>query len=111
MRPRALTIRLVALIVLLTAVSDYSEFDRVDPTAPMNSAGAEAIGDLVRQTPKPASLRTTALPDDQCLFCSPWIQPQPPALTRISLSSRVTQSPKTSLLSSDPILIERPPRA
>jgi len=110
MRFRPLLIRLVALIVLLTAASDYSHFDQVDPAAPMNSAGVEAIG-LVPRTPAPASLHTTNQPDDQCLFCSPWTQSQPPALSRISLSSPVTQSPQASLLFSDPILIELPPKA
>src|ERR1700735_4290221 len=108
MQPRPIPIRLVALIVLLTAASDYSNFDRVDLYAPMNSAGPESIGDLASRTPKPVSLHTTNLPDDQCLFCSPWIQPRPPALSRISLSSRLTQNAKTSLPSVDPILIELP---
>jgi hypothetical protein len=111
MRCRPISIRLVALIVLLTAASDYSEFDRVDLSAPMNSAGPESIGDLASRTPKPVSLHATNLPDDQCLFCSPWITPQPPALSRANLSSRLTQSAKTSLASRDPILIELPPRA
>jgi hypothetical protein len=111
MRSRSIFVRLVALIVLLTAASDYSEFDRVDLSAPMNSAGPEAIADLVPRTPPPVSLHTTNLPDDQCLFCSPWIEPQPPTLSRVSLSSRLTQRVKTSLPTSDPLLIELPPKA
>jgi len=82
MRSRAITLRLVALIVLLTSASDYYAFDRLDPSAPMNSAGLEAIPDLVPQTATTANLRTTDLPDDCCLCCSPWIAPQRPALPR-----------------------------
>jgi hypothetical protein len=111
MRSRSIPIRLIALVVLLTAASDYSDFDRVDLSAPMNSAGPETIAELASRTPAPASLRAIDLPDDQCLFCSPWIQPEPPALSRVSLSSRLTKSAKTSLPSGDPIIIELPPRA
>jgi hypothetical protein len=108
---RSIPFRLVALIVLLTAASDYSHFDQVDPCAPMNSAGVEAIVGPAPQSPLTVNLRVINLPDDRCLFCTPWIQPQPPTLSRVILTSRVTQSAKISLPSSDPVLIELPPKA
>ena len=111
MRSRVITIRIVALIVLMTSAADYAAFDRWDPSAPMNSAGLEAIPDLVPETATSLSVRATYLPDDHCLCCSPWIAPQLPALQPASLSSSVTQTAKASLQSSDPILFERPPRA
>src|SRR5580692_4635927 len=111
MRSRSIPIRLIALIVLLTAACDYAEFDRVDLTAPMSSAGLEGLPAPVQPTLTPVRLNTTNLPDDRCLFCSPWIEPQLPALFRVSLASRLTQSAKISLPSIDLALIERPPRA
>jgi hypothetical protein len=108
---QAVTIRAVVLIVLLTSASDYSAFDRFDPSAPMNSAGAQAMPHLVSRTAILASLCTNDLPDDHCLFCSPWIAPQRSVLAQSSLSSAVTQSPKVVLPSSKPMRIERPPRA
>jgi hypothetical protein len=56
MRIQALTMRLVALIVLLTSASDYSAFDRFDPSVPTNSAGLEAIPHLVSKSATRASL-------------------------------------------------------
>jgi hypothetical protein len=112
MRFRSFPIRLVALIVLLTAASDYSDFDIVDMCAPMNSAATEAVTDHVSRTPASPSLRTIAQPDDQCLFCSPWLRPSPPpSLSCVNLSTRLVRSEDTFLPSSDPILIELPPKA
>jgi hypothetical protein len=110
MRFQAVTIRFAALMVLLTSASDYSAFDRFDPSAPMNSAGLEAIRYIVSQTATLARVRTNDLPDDHCLFCSPWIAPRQAVLAQSSLSSALTQSPKVVLPSSQPIRIERPPR-
>jgi hypothetical protein len=103
--------RLVALTVLLTSASDYSAFDRFDPSAPMSSARAEAVTHLVSQPATLASLRTNDLADDHCLFCSPWIASRRSVLAQSSLSAAVTQSPKVVLPSAKPIRIERPPRA
>jgi len=100
MRIQALTMRLVALIVLLTSASDYSAFDRFDPSVPTNSAGLEAIPHLVSKSATRASLHTTDLPDDHCLFCSPWIAPRRSVLAQFSLSSPVAQSPTAALPSS-----------
>jgi hypothetical protein len=110
MNRRVVMIRLIALLVLITAASDYCAFDVWDPSAPMNSAGSEAIGDLVQYSQASVKIRTSELPDDHCLWCSPWIASQRPALQPTSLSSSVTQAAKASLPSSDPILIEHPPR-
>jgi hypothetical protein len=110
MRFQAVTIRMVALIVLLASASDYSAFDRFDPSAPMNAAGLEAIPYLVSRTAALVGLRTNNLPDDHCLFCSPWIAPRRSFLAQSSLSTALTQRPKIVLPSSQPFRIERPPR-
>jgi len=104
-------IRLVALLVLIAAASDYCAFDVWDPAAPMNSAGSEAISDLVPDWQASVKVRTSELPDDHCLCCSPWIASQRPAREPASLSSTLTQAPKAFLPSSDPIVVEHPPRA
>jgi hypothetical protein len=112
MRSQVIAIRLVALIVLLTSAFDYYAFDRWDPSAPMNSAGPEAISAFAPQTAATtASLHTTDLSDDHCLCCSPWIAPPRPVLPRVSVSSSVPQNARAAVPFSDPILIERPPRA
>jgi hypothetical protein len=111
MNQRVVMIRLVALLVLITSASDYCAFDVWDPSAPMSAAGSEAIRDLVQYRQASVKMRPSELPDDHCLCCSPWIAPRRPALPRASLSSTVTQAAKASLPSSDPILIEHPPRA
>jgi len=80
MKSRAIPIRLVALIVLLTSACDYVAFDRWDPSAPMNSMRLEVIPDLVPKTATTVSVHTVDLADDHCLCCSPWIAPQRPAL-------------------------------
>jgi hypothetical protein len=109
MRSWTVTIRLVALIVLLTSAADYSAFDPWDPSAPMNSAGVAVIQCLVPQMGMTAS--ATDLPDDHCLCCSPWIAAKSPALPRAVLSLSAAQSVVADIPSTDPYLIERPPRA
>jgi hypothetical protein len=109
MRSWTVTIRLVALIVLLTSAADYSVFDLWDPSAPMNSAGVAAIQRLVPQTGMTAS--ATESPDDHCFCCSPWIAAKSPELPRAVLSLSAAQSAEADLPSTVPFLIERPPRA
>jgi hypothetical protein len=110
MRSRTIIIRLLALIVLATSAFDYYAFDRWDPSAPMNSAEL-AIHDLAPHTAITVSARTTSSADDNCLCCSPCLQPRRPALPRVHLSSSLIQIVNAWLPSADPILIERPPRA
>src|SRR5712672_867405 len=105
------TIRFVALIVLLAAASDYCAFDWWDLSAPMNSTGPEAIFAPTPHTTATASLHTANSPDDLCLCCSPWITPAQPAVSRSVVSSSITQTTCAPLPLSDPLSIERPPRA
>jgi hypothetical protein len=81
------TIRLVALIVLLTSVSDYWAYDRWDCTAPMNSPGPETMAVIALQKVQTVSLRGASLPDDHCLCCSPLMARSAPVLPLPCLSS------------------------
>ena len=80
MRSGTLTIRLVALAVLLASFSDYWAYDRWDPTAPMNSSGPETVAGLDLHAPSGARLRSANLSDDHCLCCSPLVSPAAPAI-------------------------------
>lgn len=75
MRLGTITIRLVALILLLVSVSDYWAFDQWDATAPMNASGPEAMEVMASQKAQTARLHSAALPDDHCLCCSPVVAP------------------------------------
>jgi hypothetical protein len=108
---RAVLIRLVALIVLITSAFDYCAFDVWDPAAPMSSAGLETIRDLVPGHPASAQIRTSESSDDHCLGCAPGISPRPAILHRITLTSSLFHPAEASVPSSDPIIPERPPRA
>ncbi|HXJ42397.1 MAG TPA: hypothetical protein VNH18_24160 [Bryobacteraceae bacterium] len=66
-------LRLVALVLLLTGSVDFISFDRRDLFDSMNRT--VAIDGGVCSAPgftsctKPSHINTTALPDDDCLFC------------------------------------------
>jgi hypothetical protein len=104
-------IRLVAWIVLITSAFDYVAFDLSDPAAPMSSAGREVAVGIVPPQLSPVQARTTDLPDDRCLGCSPSIAPKSPIVRTSDLISFVVENKTASLPSSEPASIERPPRA
>ena len=80
MRLGKITIRLAALLVLLTSFSDYWAYDRWDPAAPMNACGPEAVAAFDFHAPSGACLRSTNLSDDHCVCCSPVIAPPAPVV-------------------------------
>lgn len=102
MRLRSITIRLAALIVLLTSFSDYWAYDRWDPTAPMNSSGPEAIASLAMHRGSDVVLASASLQDDHCLCCSPVIAPSGPVLPPPSMGlpvDRLVYSIRSAALS------------
>jgi hypothetical protein len=80
MRLGIVTIRLAALVVLFTSFSDYWAYDRFDPTAPMNSSGADALAVLDLFAPPGVGLQSANLPDDHCVCCSPLVAPPAPVV-------------------------------
>ena len=82
MRLRIATIRLAALVVLLTSFCDYWAYDRFDPAAPMNASGPEALAAFDLHAPSTASFCSANLPDDDCICCSPLVAPHAPAVPR-----------------------------
>src|SRR3984957_11440146 len=87
MRLGTVTIRLAALVVLLTSFSDYWAYDRYDPSASMNSSGSEAIAVLDWHAPSGVAWRSVNLPDDHCVCCSPLVAPPAPVLPKPSLGT------------------------
>lgn len=112
MRKGSTVIRIVALLVLLTSAMDYCAYDLYDPSASMSMAGSDIFMAGIAPA-KLAALQTrpSDLPDDRCLGCSPSIAPIPPILLTSDLISFVVQNKVASLPSSEPLSIERPPRA
>lgn len=88
MRLGKVTIRLVAVVVLLVSFSDYWAFDRWDPTAPMNSSGPDAFAALDWHRASGASVRCTNLPDDHCAFCSPLMAPSAPVVPPLVMDAQ-----------------------
>jgi hypothetical protein len=110
MRIQAIVLRLAALLVLLCSACDYCAFDLYNPEASMSRPGPELFSDTDRAF-CPSTVRTSDLPDDQCLCCSPSIPPQAsildsPLLTSPALENRPSQPPIP-----DVPAIERPPRS
>jgi len=92
MRLGRVTIRLAALIVLLTSASDYWAYDQWDPTAPMNSTGPDAIAVFASHTTSTVSLRCIDLPDDHCLAALQRWRRQPPFSLNLASIHRWTGS-------------------
>src|SRR5215469_18040366 len=110
MRLGTLTIRVAALIVPLTSVSDYWAYERWDQAASMNAPGPEAMTMFVSKAALSVSLYSTTLHDDHCLCCSTWAAPLPPVLPRCRSTSSVAQAAITFIPAPNPARIERPPR-
>jgi len=68
---RGVTLRLIAVIVLLVGVADYFAFDVGDPLAPMSAAGMPTlICKSVHRHLGPASILHTDTQDDGCICCA-----------------------------------------
>lgn len=85
MRLRIVTIRLAALLVLLTSFADYWAYDRWDPTAPMNSCGSEAVEAVNLHPPSAVHFHSANLQDDRCVCCSPVLAPPAPVVPQSAL--------------------------
>jgi hypothetical protein len=85
MRLGKITIRLAALLVLLTSFSDYWAYDRWDPAAPMNASGPEAVAAFDFHVPSGACWHSTNLSDDHCICCSPVIARPAPVVPHPAL--------------------------
>jgi hypothetical protein len=62
---RAIILRLVAILVLVTSAFDYCAFDMWDPTAPMSSIRSETIRDIHLYPQSSAAMRAGALHERQ----------------------------------------------
>jgi hypothetical protein len=101
MRPWTIVVRLAALLVLISSVSDYCAFDVNDPEALMNQTARVVIVQTVLAVNAPL-LRTSDLPDDHCLCCSPGFASQPvtlqsPCLISSSVEHHAVQPPTISI--------------
>jgi hypothetical protein len=108
---RAIIFRLAALLVLLSSASDYFAYDLCDPGASMSSAGPEL---LLTHTAHAITLplaRTTDLPDDHCLCCSPSIAPQSVIVEPIALISSAFQCQSLFPPLADRQVFKLPPRS
>jgi hypothetical protein len=106
-----MTIRLIALVVLLASFSDYWAYDRWDPTAPMNAAGSEGVAALTQHVPSDVCLRSTDLADDCCVCCSPLVSPPAPVLPLPSLDALLENEQEVSFVAepSRPLATFHPP--
>ena len=99
MRLGVVTIRLVAVVILLVSFSDYWAYDRWDPTAPMTSGGLDGIAAVDWHSAFGPSVRCTNLPDDHCTFCSPLMAPPAPSVPQLGLDVQsVIALPHAALL-------------
>src|SRR5580700_6532800 len=94
---RVVMIRLVAVLVLVTAAFDYCAFDVLDPTAPMSSAQSGPVPDLASRHQPPAAIQAAESSDDHCLCCAPGISSRLVVLHRVILASLIFQAAETSV--------------
>ncbi len=109
---RGITLRLIAIIVLLSGVADYVAFDRADPVAPMSAAGECS---LIDQGAADHSSRTTIghtdTHDDGCIGCAAAVTAD---RAELLVSELIEPTTRIDVLpSSDPQLVhvDPPPRA
>jgi len=68
---RGVTLRLIAVIVLLSGVGDFFAFDVGDPLAPMSAAGTPGfICTSGNRHLSPTTIRHTDSQDDGCICCA-----------------------------------------
>ena len=68
---RAVALRLIAVIVLLSGVADYLAFDVGDPLAPMSAAGTPGlIGPVINFHLSPPAILPNDSHDDGCIGCA-----------------------------------------
>jgi len=104
-------IRIVALLVFITSAIDYCAYDLYDPSASMSLARSDIMAGIAPAKLTALRTRPSDLPDDRCLGCSPSIAPIPPILLISDLIAFVVENKVPSLRSSEPLPIDRPPRA
>jgi hypothetical protein len=111
MRIHAIILRLAALLVLLSSVCDYCAFDLYDSEASMSRPGPMLLANNAGKAIGQAKVRTSDLPDDHCLCCSPSIASQVVTLESPLLISSTVANQAIYPLFAEAQLIERPPRS
>lgn len=106
------TLRLIAVAVLLSGVGDYCAFDVADPLAPMSAAGTSGLlstsANLRMDT---ASIRHTDGQDDRCICCAAGFTAR--RVEILVTDVVVSMNPPDILRSTDPqiVRVDPPPRA
>jgi hypothetical protein len=109
MRIQAIVVRLAALLVLVSSACDCCAFDLNDPEAPMNRPGSVLVVQAVLAV-NCAVVKTSDLPDDHCLCCSPGIvSPTATFESPFLISSTVENRAQPTI--PEVQMIERPPRS
>ena len=107
-------VRVVALLVLGSAVMDYCTFDVADPWAPMSSAlcsqGLERPSWERHARFATPAVRPNDLPDDGCLCCGCSVLSQPPVIAQTVVAEWIAPVPPVLALTPDPLLPDQPPR-
>jgi hypothetical protein len=102
--------RLAAFLVLLSAGCDFCAFDLYDPDASMSQPGPVMNVDTANAI-CPAAMRTSDLPDDHCLCCSPTVASQVATLASPFLISSAPETRAIQPTIPEARIIERPPRS
>jgi hypothetical protein len=98
----------VAVFVLLASFFDYFEFDRYDPSAPVNHAVPETAAASAGSA-RPVEAASTDQGDDQCLWCSPAVLP-PPIELRSEQASWLIPAAAPPAPRNQPARFDHPPR-
>ena len=109
---RAATLRLIAVLLLLSGTADYLAFDVGDQLAPMSEAGTPGfVPTNAHRHLSSTGIRHTDSQDDGCLGCAPGFTAQPVELPVADVIA--TANALFILPASDPQLVrvDPPPRA
>jgi len=102
--------RLAAFLVLLSAGCDFCAFDLYDPDASMSQPGPVMNVDTANAI-CPAVMKTSDLPDDRCLCCSPTVASQVATFASPFLISSASETRAIQPPIPEARIIERPPRS
>jgi hypothetical protein len=109
---RGATLRLIAIIVLLSGAADYFAFDVTDPLAPMSAAGTPSfISQYAKHHLSSTAIRHPDGADDGCICCAAGF-PAPPIMLRGTAIIAIMNTASV-LRPCDPQLVrvDPPPRA
>ena len=103
-------VRAIAAIVIIASACDYCEFDRFDPSAPVNHASPGDLMAIATAPVGPSDLVSTDQTDDCCLWCSPAVLPDRAISLDFDQMSWSLLAFSPSAPSNQPQRLERPPR-